>query len=95
MKTKLKSIRNVCAVLSVLLFMLLTRTAFADYETNTTDFDNEFWVSTNTDSDNLGTLDNPFICNTQSNFDNTMNSLPANSTIHLLAGTYQTLGLSG
>jgi len=88
-------LRKVCTAFSVLLFVILAKPAFAVYETNTVELDNEYWISTNTDSDNLGTLDNPFICNTQPAFDLTMNSLPANSTIHILAGTYQTLGSDG
>jgi hypothetical protein len=66
--------------------------AFGAFEIKAAEKGNEYWVSTNEDSDNLGTLDNPYICDTQSKFDDTMNSLPENSTIHILAGTYQTLG---
>jgi hypothetical protein len=91
MKTKLKSISDICVGVSVLLFMLLT---FATLETKATETANEYWISTNTDSGNLGTLDNPYICNTQPAFDLTMNKLPENSTIHLLPGTYQTEGSS-
>jgi hypothetical protein len=92
MKTNLKSMKKMCAVLSVLLFMLLTNTAFAFYNTNTVVFTNEFWISTNTSSENLGTLDKPYICATEPEFDNTMSNMPPNCTIHILAGTYQTLG---
>jgi hypothetical protein len=88
-KTKLKSTSDICVGVGILLSMLLS---FAALETKATGIDNVYWVSTNTDSDNLGTLDNPFICNTQTSFDYRMNNLPANSTIHILAGTYQTLG---
>jgi len=66
--------------------------AYAALETKAAEKGNTYWVSTNTDSANLGTLDNPYICNTQSNFDYRMNSLPPNSIIHILAGTYQTQG---
>jgi hypothetical protein len=57
-----------------------------------TPFTNEVWISTNTNTGNLGTLDNPFDGSTHLKFDSVMNSLPANCTVHLLAGTYQTLG---
>jgi hypothetical protein len=52
----------------------------------------EFWISTNPASRNLGTLDNPFVCVTQPQFDRTMSNLPPNCTIHILAGTYPTHG---
>src|SRR5271170_5024376 len=81
MKTKRKSIGDICVVAGVLFSMLL---AFAALETSATAMDNQYWISTNTDSSNLGTLDDPFVCNSQPAFDSTMNSLPANSTIHLL-----------
>ena len=56
---------------------------------------NEFWISTNTATANLGTLSDPFDGSTQVKFDSAMDSLPPNSTIHILAGTYQTLGNLG
>jgi hypothetical protein len=92
MKTKRKSIGDICVVAGVLFSMLL---AFAALETSATAMENQYWISTNTDSSNLGTLDDPFICNSQPAFDSTMNSLPANSTIHLLPGIYQTEGSAG
>lgn len=52
----------------------------------------EFWISTNQATLNLGTISQPFDGSTQSKFDTIMNSLPANSTLHLMAGTYQTKG---
>ena len=58
-------------------------------------FANEFWISTNTATANLGTLSDPFDGSTQVKFDSVMDSLPPNSTIHILAGTYQTLGNLG
>ena len=57
-------------------------------------FTNEFWISTSTNTADLGTLDNPFNGSTQAKFDAKMTSLPLNCTVHLLAGTYQTLGNS-
>jgi hypothetical protein len=92
LKTKLKSTSNIFVGVSILLFML---PAFGALEIKAAEKGDTYWVSTNTDSADLGTLDNPYICNTQSNFDYRMNSLPANSTIHILAGTYQTKGLFG
>src|SRR5271154_3140237 len=80
---------GVCIVRSILVFIFF---AFGALETKAAEKGGEYWVSTNEDSSNLGTLDDPYICNTQSKFDDTMNSLPENSTIHILAGTYQTLG---
>lgn len=53
---------------------------------------NEYWISPSTTTSNLGTLDEPFNGSTESNFDYTLASLPQGSTIHILAGTYQTLG---
>jgi hypothetical protein len=92
MQAKDKSFSDICAVMSVHLLMLL---AFAAFETNASATDNEYWISTNTDSGNLGTLADPFICNTQPTFDLTMNNFPDNSVIHLLPGTYQTEGSAG
>jgi len=68
--------------------------AFGALETKAAEKGNTYWVSTNTDSANLGTLDNPYICNTQTSFDDRMNSLPPNSIVHILAGKYQTGGSS-
>lgn len=52
----------------------------------------EFWISTNMTSRNAGTLDNPFVCVTDTQFDRAMSNLPPNCTIHILAGTYLTHG---
>ena len=52
----------------------------------------EFWISTSTNSRNLGTLEDPFICATEPEFDRTMNNFPSNCTVHILPGTYHTLG---
>ena len=52
----------------------------------------EFWISTNTASGNLGTLDNPFICAAEPEFDRTMSHLPPDCTVHILPGIYHTLG---
>ena len=87
MKTRFKSFENIHTVLGILTAMLLLQTVSAE-----TQFANEFWISTSTNTANLGTLDNPYDGSTQLKFDAAMNNLPANSTIHILAGTYQTLG---
>ena len=89
MKLKLKSFGNIHTILGILLAMLLVQTVSAE-----TGFDNEVWISTSTNTADLGTLDNPYDGSTQANFDYRMNLLPTNTTIHLLAGTYQTLGNS-
>lgn len=86
--TKLYSIRKNSALAAIFFASLLTPTAYAE-----TELDNEFWVSSNTNTANLGTLDNPFDGSTAAKFDTVMNSLPPNSTIRILAGTYQTRGV--
>lgn len=53
---------------------------------------NEFWISTSTNTANLGTLSAPYDCSTQTKFDSVINGMPAYSTIHALAGTYLTSG---
>lgn len=88
--TKLYSIRKNSALAAIFFASLLTTTAYAE-----TEIDNEFWISTSTNTENLGTLDNPFDGSTATKFDSIMNSLPPNSTIHILAGTYQTYGGTG
>src|ERR1044071_2428183 len=57
-----------------------------------TQIPNEFWVSTSTNTGNLGTLSDPYDASTQKLFDQVMTKMPPNCTIHLLSGTYQTLG---
>ena len=52
----------------------------------------EFWICTNSTSRNLGSLDNPFVCVTETQFDRTMSDLPPDCTVHILAGTYSTRG---
>ena len=52
----------------------------------------DFWVSTSTNTLNLGTLSDPYNASTQVLFDKVMADLPPNCTVHLLSGTYQTLG---
>src|ERR1035438_3511712 len=99
MNTKLKIIRGIDALLGILLAMLLVQTVSAE-----TRFTNEFWISpvvqTNGGVNGVyggGTLDCPFDGSTQDKFDHVMlflsyDSTHQNATIHLLAGTYQTLG---
>jgi hypothetical protein len=89
MKLKLSSIGNVHTTLVVLSLALLAQTTSAE-----TWFTNEVWVSpiAQTNGGN-GTLDYPYDGSTQAKFDALMNNLPANTTIHLLAGTYQTYGV--
>jgi hypothetical protein len=57
-----------------------------------TEFSNEFWVSTSTNTANRGTLADPYNASTQPLFDKVMADMPPNCVVHLLAGTYQTLG---
>jgi hypothetical protein len=57
-----------------------------------TQFTNEFWLSTSTNTANLGTLSDPFDCSTRAKFDAVMAARTNNCTIHILAGTYQTHG---
>jgi hypothetical protein len=52
----------------------------------------EFWVSTNMASRNVGTLDDPFVCLKETQFDQVMSNLPPDCTLHILAGTYLTHG---
>ena len=62
----------------------------------------EYWISTNSTGNYFtnathysgGTLDNPLDGSTQQTFDFNMSNMPPNSVIHLLPGTYQTLGNS-
>ena len=61
---------------------------------------NEYWISTNATGNYFtnaaqysgGTLDNPLDGSTQQAFDFNMSKMPPNSVVHLLPGTYQTLG---
>jgi hypothetical protein len=96
MNTKLKTIRGIDILLGILLAMFLMQTASAE-----TVFANEFWISTvvQTNGGNgvygSGTLDCPYDGSTQAKFDAAMYNLPTNTTIHLLAGKYQTVGGDG
>jgi hypothetical protein len=61
---------------------------------------NEFWISTDATGNFYsrgagGTIDDPLDGSSRTNFDTNMNSLPPDSTIHIMAGTYQTLGNNG
>ncbi len=58
---------------------------------------NEYWVSARTDNPTnaLGTLDDPYDGSTSTKFDTLMSNMPSNSTVHILAGTYTTLGNQG
>ena len=86
----MKSILTKAAVLAGAL-LTLTATAQQQYQ-------NEFWISTNAtgvmypNPTNGGTLDNPLDGSTEATFDSNMDSLPTNSTVHILAGTYHTFG---
>jgi hypothetical protein len=90
MKHNLKSFGNIHTIFGILSLAFLARTAFTE-----TRFSNEFWVSTSTNTANLGTMDNPYDGSTQPKFDAVLTNLPPNSTLHILAGTYQTFGDSG
>lgn len=52
----------------------------------------EYWISSSSSGTHAGTLANPFDGSTATKFDTAMASLPANSTMHILGGTYQTYG---
>src|SRR6266568_6383862 len=52
----------------------------------------EFWVCASTNTANLGTLADPYNASTQPLFDHVMADMPPNCTVHLLSGTYLTLG---
>jgi hypothetical protein len=88
MKLIIKPIGNVHTILVIFSLLLLAQMALAE-----TWFTNEVWISpvAQTNGGN-GTLDFPYDGSTQPNFDTLMGNLPRNITIHLLAGTYQTLG---
>jgi hypothetical protein len=53
---------------------------------------NEFWICTSTNTSNLGTEASPYDCSTSTKFNTVINNMPAYSTIHVMAGTYQTPG---
>lgn len=60
----------------------------------------EFWISTNATGNfhwlwASGKMNHPLDGSTQRNFDKNMNSLPANSIVHLSPGTYRTKGYWG
>lgn len=54
--------KNICLKLITLTFIFITCAA-----TSATEFDNEFWISTNTNTANLGTLSDPFDGSTRQN----------------------------
>lgn len=87
MKLNLKPFGSLRAKIGLLSLALLAQATFAE-----TRFSNEFWVSTNVNTANSGTLDNPYDGSTQPKFDAVLANLPTNSTLHILAGTYHTLG---
>lgn len=90
MKNTSDMIQKVYTVFAIFVTLLLAETARAQ-TTNA----NEFWVSTNAATANLGTISDPYDGSTSTKFDSLMNNLPANSTIHIMAGTYRTLGAYG
>ena len=53
---------------------------------------NEFWICDGTNTENLGTLDNPYDGSTRVKFDEIMSKMPPIATIHILPGTYETWG---
>jgi hypothetical protein len=102
MNTKRNPIRGIDILLGVFLVTLLILTASAE-----TQFTNEFWISTVVQTNGgtngvygSGTLDCPYDGSTQDRFDHVMHKLCGvnwyppvqNTTIHILAGIYQTLG---
>ncbi len=90
MKLKFKYFGKIHATLVILSLVFLARIGSAE-----TWFTNEVWISpiAQTNGGN-GTLDYPYDGSTQAKFDAVMGSLLANTTIHLLSGTYQTWGSS-
>ena len=64
---------------------------------------NEFWISPDPAPSLpsiqaaflVGTVQNPYDGSTASRFDSVMSIIPTNSTIHLLAGRFQTMGFQG
>jgi hypothetical protein len=84
--------KNMSAKFAIIAISALSLALTAAAET---EFDNEFWISTSTNTSNLGTLDNPFDGSTATKFDTVMSNLPTNCTIHILAGTYMTDGGHG
>jgi len=102
MKLKLKSTGVTYFLFGLFLLTLLAQTMPAE-----TVFTNEFWISTVVQTNGgangvygNGTLDCPYDGSTQTKFDSVMHFLSYdaylrfNITIHLLAGTYQTLQTS-
>jgi hypothetical protein len=78
---------------SIIILLLFVVTAGAE-----TQYTNEVWISTNATGNfygvggKSGTLDNPLDGSSQTNFDLNMASIPQNTAIHILAGTYLTFG---
>jgi hypothetical protein len=78
--------------LAILIAAAITTMLLANSSQAATEIPNELWVSTSTNTTNLGTLSEPYDASTQPLFDQLMAKLPPNCTIHLLSGTYQTRG---
>jgi hypothetical protein len=77
-------------IFNQIVILALTLSALhASAEANLT---KEFWISLRTDTENLGTSDEPFDGSTQAKFDAAMNSIPEGATVHIRPGTYQTEG---
>jgi hypothetical protein len=53
---------------------------------------NEFWICDRTNTENLGTMDNPYDGSARVKFDEIMSKMPPIATIHILPGTYETWG---
>jgi hypothetical protein len=63
-----------------------------------TQITNEYWVCASTNTGNLGTLSDPYDGSTKAKFDGVMYDgvkFPKDSTMHILAGTYETGGTFG
>src|SRR5262249_53299481 len=95
-EARVKAVLLACSSIAILAFLVLVSSCskLAHPEKPATET-GEFWISTNPASKNLGTLDNPFVCGTETQFDQTMSNLPPNCTVHILAGTYPTHGTPG
>jgi hypothetical protein len=93
---KSNNAKHIYIVTAFLAYLLVTLSAWA----TGTGFTNEFWISSIATSNfytsgALGTLDSPLDGSTAANFDENMSNLPPNSTIHILAGKYETEGQFG
>lgn len=72
--------------------LLAVSAFFGGYTNAQTLIQNEYWISPSTNTLNLGTLTDPWDGSTADKFGQKLYDLPPNSTLHVLAGTYETHG---